>query len=240
MRLALSSAAAPDATLSELAAAARRRGLRALELEQGHGHGLLQQDGSAFVAARAALREQGVEVAAIRLHDLAGCELHGLRAAALGAALLLPAAAALAAPGALVALRAAGVDAVLAFPDAATLLAADARLIRGGCGVSCDVLPARDNLLTAAPALVKRWGVSLRHLRLHGGGPEAVSQAGLGVDVLMRELALGSFHGSLALAPSAHRFRVVWSAWLGRRGGWGCGGEPGARTSLTSSPAEAV
>ena len=55
---------------------------------------------------------------------------------------------------------------------------------------------------------------------------------------MMRELALAGYGGSLALAPSDQRYRVVWNAWLGRRGGWGCGSKAGAHASLPVSRTE--
>src|SRR5690606_7561036 len=60
-------------------------------------------------------------------------------------------------------------------------------------------------------------------IRLIGGGPEAAMLEGHGIGNLMGRLALAGFDGAVVLAPSADRYRVAWSTWLGRRGGWGCG-----------------
>ena len=69
MRLALSSAAAPDASLEELLDACARRGIDALELEEGHGHGLDADTVSSEAAAEAAARaaDAGVDLAGFRL-----------------------------------------------------------------------------------------------------------------------------------------------------------------------------
>ena len=50
MRLALSSAAVPDATFDELLAACARRGFAAVELEVGHAHGITPTTGPTAAA----------------------------------------------------------------------------------------------------------------------------------------------------------------------------------------------
>jgi hypothetical protein len=71
-------------------------------------------------------------------------------------------------------------------------------------------------------ARILRHGELLTYVRLTGGGPEATMQEGRGIGAVMRQLALSGYDGTLILAPSSQRYRVVWSQWLGRRG-WGCG-----------------
>jgi hypothetical protein len=70
---------------------------------------------------------------------------------------------------------------------------------------------------------VLRTPVRLRYIRLLGGGPEAAMADGRGIGPLMGQLALNRFDGPLIVAPGSARYRMAWAAWLGRRGGWGCG-----------------
>lgn len=68
------------------------------------------------------------------------------------------------------------------------------------------------------------------YVRLVGGGPENALQEGRGVGGVMRQLALAGCTAPLILTPSSQRYRLAWSAWLGRRGGWGCGSAAEGRT----------
>ena len=241
MRLALSSAAAPTASLQELLDACVRRGLPALELEEGHGHGLdvgmARHEATAEARARAA--SQGVEIAGFRLATplplLADVTGLAAFARALGAPLLVPLAGGPPAGAA----GAAG-DEWTDVPETARRLVA--RLAAAGAPVRA-VLPTIGATAADLPTLPLAWdadpsvtelsaparvvledaGDRLVHIRLMGGGPEATEQEGRGVGALMARLALAGYEGTVALAPSSPRYRVIWDAWLGRRGGWGCG-----------------
>jgi hypothetical protein len=229
MRLALSSAAAPDATLGELAAAARRRGLRALELQAGHGHGLLA-DASPVPEAAQLLRGQGIE--AVVLHSGEPDRVKAAIAALGGlvVTVVVPAGCERAGPGR------PGVSTAAEFEDPAELLGAATH--GATTSFSWTVRPGACELESAAAIVIRSLAGRLRHVRLHGGGPEASAQEGQGVGALMRELALAGFEGTLALAPSSPRYRVVWATWLGRRGGWGCGSKTSAGPALPTAKLE--
>lgn len=246
MRLALSSAAAPDATLAELRAAGARRGIYGVELEEGHGHGIGPGAAEAEPAARRAVRDAtGGPVAAFRLRRaedaldertvrfaavLGAPVVAAVEAAAGGAALIREAGPRYADAGAvlLVACRG-GPEPMRALREAAAG--------RGAVGLAWDVVPAAgraDDLL----ATLEAAGDRLRHVRLYGGGPESAAQEGLGIGALMGALARAGFDGTIALAPSTPRYRVAWSAWLGRRGGWGCGSEAGGAARVPRGAVE--
>lgn len=240
MRLALSSAAAPDASLDDLLEACARRGLSGVELEAGHAHGLTGTDPETARRARERMSEGGVDVVGFRM-PLSGSP--GVRTlAAVGRALEAPLVLAPDGPGADLALE--------TLEHAGALASAGARALVSLEGVSAETWCVTDLLgpLATAPAdvgvawevdperlddpsraswvaheLVERLGRTLRLIRLRGGGPEAARQEGHGVGALMGTLALAGYDGALVLAPTSPRYRVAWSAWLGRRGGWGCG-----------------
>jgi hypothetical protein len=228
MRLALSSAAAPDATFRELLDACVRRGLGALELESGHGHDLEPRRATPgrAAAARAEAAAAGVHLAGLRMTG-ADLELESGRLAefalALGAPLLVPVGGLGGAPGGL----ATGLVRVVLPSGPAGLRALDTldQGLRPAARqpLAWDAAPGDGDVSDTAAELLARVGPRLRHIRLYGGGPEAAAQEGRGVGALLARLALTGFDGSLALAPSSLRYRVAWSAWLGRRGGWGCG-----------------
>lgn len=71
MIIALSSHAAPAASLGELIEGCSRRGITALHLVQGHGHGVLEASPRELRVIRQALGVAGVHIAAIQL-DAAG------------------------------------------------------------------------------------------------------------------------------------------------------------------------
>jgi hypothetical protein len=238
MRLGLSSAAAPDATLDELLGACGRLGLSALELTAGHAHGLDPGDPSAHSAALAGdARDRaaaaGVAVAAFRFDDP---ERDGLAdfALALNAPILVP----LGAAPVFAARMPAGVEVVAILPGDRDPLASLDSLDAGSSDapllpLAWDADPGSGFVTTAAAALLDRAGQRLRHIRLLGGGPEAVAQEGRGVGALMARVALSGFTGTVALAPSSDRYRVAWAAWLGRRAGWGCGSKAEDRDLVT-------
>jgi hypothetical protein len=235
VRLALSTAAAPDLSLAELLDACARRGLAALELVAGDRHGVGPElDYPEIVALAEEARAHGVAIAAYRSR--------GLWEAAAPATVRL--AGGLDAP-VIVTLDPAEDDATALIYAArryalvgSTLLvehtsnpAEVEELLRlgdevpdGGLGLAWDADPASGELDGAAPAIIAAAGPLLRHVRLRGGGPEAAQHEGMGIGALMGRLTLGHYTGTLAIAPSTPRYRFAWNAWLGRgRGGWGCG-----------------
>lgn len=240
MRLALSSGAAPDADVDGLLEACHRRGFAGVELEAGHAHGLTGADPDAARRVRARLSEGGVDVVGFRTPaSLAG-----------DVAALAAFAQAFDAPLVLMPEGEGGDPALETLEHAGALASAGARALVSLEGVSAETSCVADLLgpLATAPAdvgvawevdperlddpsrasrvaheLVERLGRTLRLIRLRGGGPEAARQEGHGVGALMGTLALAGYVGPLVLAPTSPRYRVAWSAWLGRRGGWGCG-----------------
>jgi sugar phosphate isomerase/epimerase len=235
MRLGLSSAAAPDAFFDELLAACLRSGMTGLELEAGHAHGIdvLLASPELAAAARARAASAGVTIAAFRPEDARSARLPAL-ALALGAPVLVPCDGA----AAIAAKMPAGVEVLAVLPANGDPLAAlddlDTASPGGGAlSLAWDADPAAGYLASSAAALLERAGRRLRHVRLSGGGPESSMQEGRGVGALMARLALAGFDGTVALAPSSDRYRVVWAAWLGRRSGWGCGSQAEERALVT-------
>jgi hypothetical protein len=225
MRLTLSSAAAPDADLEELAAACARRGLAAIELCAGDAHGMDVEHGALDrIAAVSRAAAAGIGISAYRTGAYHETDRLIRMSAALGVPILLDpaagtltdcirAAARLRRAGAQVAIVVRGAAAVR---DAADVAAAE-------LGVAWDADPANVPVAQHAEALMEDCAAALRHVRLIGGGPEVALREGMGVGALMARLALARFDGDLVLAPSSPRYRVAWQTWLGRRGGWGCG-----------------
>ena len=230
MRLGLSSAAAPDASLDELLGACARRGLEALELRAGDAHGVDREDALAALLAAECARAAGVTISGYRV---AGSE-DPLRLArlceALGAPVLL------ADEGDIAQrvvsarrLAAAGADVVVVVRGAAVCRDADA-IAALGLALAWDAEPAERPLGRDAETLLRDHGPRLQHIALFGGGPEAVMHEGRGVGELMGRLALAGYTGTLTLTPGARKYDVAWQTWLGRRGGWGCGSKTSDRT----------
>ena len=224
MRIGLSSAAAPAASFDELLALCQRRGFAALELREQDAHGV-ERD-RAFEAARFAdaAGAAGVTITGFRPSAGDGSEL---RLARLGMALdttilirpepdmrhAIERAGALRSVGARVGI-------VLGGDEAEEDLAL---LSLSTFEIAWDADPAHDGLGARAVRVLDRFATRLRHVQMIGGGPEATLHEGRGVGEVMTRLALTGYDGAVLLAPSAARFRVAWDAWLGRRGGWGCG-----------------
>lgn len=222
MRLGLCSGAAPDASLDELLEAAARRGLATLELREGDAHGigpasLLMATAAAERAAAAGVQITGYRATRApdprrlaRLGELLGAAIlvdgqkdgGGVELVRRIAAVGVPAALVVRGPGASVeARRAAGEGLDVAWE-------ADPR--------ACDPGATVAELLTGA-------GPRLRHVRLHGGGPESAMHEGRGIGEMTGRLALAGYDGTVILTPTSPRYRIAWQTWLGRRGGWGCG-----------------
>lgn len=222
MRLTLSSTAAPDATLSDLVDACRRKGLDGLELVQGEGHGVMPA--AASRSAPDIAPNAGVVLTGFRLAD-AG-ELPAALDGARGAPtpLLVPVETATELAGVLQVAERGGGGGRLVVSSADIEVLAQAVLADQRVGVAWDFVPGAgdpDDVET----LLDRAGRRLRHVRLFGGGPETASQGGTGVGKLMARLARAAYAGALVITPSSPRYRVAWSTWLGRRGGWGCSGK---------------
>lgn len=235
MKLALSTAAAPDLALDDLLDACARRGLAALELVAGDGHGVgpeLDHREVLEVAAEAAARK--VAIAAYRsrgLWEAAAPETVRL-AFGLNAPVIVtldPAEDDL--PAILnAAHRYAVVGATLLIEHGSTaeeaeeLVRLSERLPPGTLGLAWDADPATGELDRAAPEILAAANSRLRHIRLRGGGPETAQFEGQGIGSLIGRLTLARYDGFVAITPSTPRFRFAWNAWLGRgRGGWGCG-----------------
>lgn len=254
MRLALSSAAAPKASFGELLDAATRRDFVAVELVEGHGHGLdpgLTDPRDAADAVRRAAAV-GIGIAAYRIvvvpeRDDATPSLWAL-GSALDAPILVPVqdddrrvdAAARRAARTVTELESQGVDAMPVLPAgptalrAASLLASELAPGDGGPRrIAWDADPAAGDVARTGSALLAFPDVRLELIGLRGGGPEAAEQEGRGVGSLMARLAMDGFAGTVSLSPSSERYRVIWDAWLRRRRGWGCGSTSEDRTLVT-------
>lgn len=223
MRLALCSSAAPEASLAGLVQACGRRGLDALELREGDGHGVNPDHEAITGAVGGGRAAAGVEIVGYR-SLLAGHDLWLARLSeALDAPVLLDGSSSLHARlvrGRQIADLAGRVSIVVTGEE---YLEAGARAAGAGFDVAWDVDPLLDDVGAQAAQLLDRVGDRLRHVRLLGGGPEAAAQEGRGIGAAMARLALSGYAGTLSIAPSSSRYRLAWSAWLGRRGGWGCG-----------------
>ncbi|HEX7052005.1 MAG TPA: hypothetical protein VF188_17485 [Longimicrobiales bacterium] len=249
MRLVLSSAAAADFTLDELLAAARRRGFAGLELVAGHAHGAgLDPDTSDLEAIRVRAAAGAAPVVAFRA---ARAEAFHPAAARLSSVLRAPVIAhledgdiaedALESAAAAYA-RAGGTLLVAHGSDPGEVWRLRRRIEcapAGVLGLAWEVDPGSEDVAARAPAVLEAAGAHLRHIRLLGGGPEAVRHEGRGIGPLMARLALAGYSGTLALAPSTPRYRVAWSTWLGRGGGWGCGSKAADPSFVVLNPAQA-
>ena len=217
MRLGLSSDAARDAPAADLLAICRRRGLSALEITAGAGANVVEA--SALTAQHA---------------DTGSVALVGLLIAEPGDANGIAALTRRVGAPAIVASDAALAQRIRMTND---ILDADGEarvLVRGNAADWIDIVVASglpfswqiDDTWTDPPAdaaFILQRVARIEYVRLVGGGPETALQEGRGVGAVMRTLALSGYSGPLILTPSSQRFRVAWSAWLGRRGGWGCG-----------------
>lgn len=225
MRVGLSSAAAPGATLDELLGACALRGLPALELREGDAHGVHPGMGVAAASvARDAAAAAGIVITGYRTFAEVG-DAAGL--AAFGRALASPLILALPGPtttrlAAAVRLLAAGADVLIATRSGLTD-GEVASAISHGLGLAWDADPDLEHLGARTATLLDAAGPALRTILMIGGGPEAAMHEGQGVGELMARLALARYDGAFVLAPSTPRYQVAWDSWLGRRGGWGCG-----------------
>lgn len=202
MIVALSTDAAPRASLDELVDGCRRRGLSALHVVAGHAHGLPERSTDAeLVELHAQLGAADVK--------LASYEVRCAETAALDTALRI----------------CAPFQATLVLPhDVPELLAQwQPACERAGVVIvhALDINAADGNVAAAAAA--RLLGGAPQHITLRGGGPEAAQHEGRGVGTLMAQLALRGYQGVLALAPSHTAVLPVWRAWLQHGKHWGCG-----------------
>ncbi len=226
MRLNLSSAAAPEATLAELIEACRTRGIEGLEL-----------------VAPASMAEPLAEVwpdGRLRGTDVFLCGLY-LTSAPLSDARKLARFSSrtgvpVVTPIGTVdpeeieelagSFSRAGGELLVSMPTEPAAFDLFARRATStemeGVGFAWELRPGEDDPILMSQVLTAA-GSRLRYIRLHGGGPEAVRQGGAGIGPLMARLAAARFSGSVVLLPSNRRFHYAWRAWLGRVGGWGCG-----------------
>lgn len=237
MRLGLCSGALPDASLGALLESAARRGLSVLELRDGDGHGV---DPARPLAAASMLeRARASGVAVVGYRDTTSSEpLHVARLGRLtGRPILVDGPLGLAARlerAGRIGGRGASVAVVVSGPRAAE----DARAVRReGLAVAWDAAP-EDDLGQTLASLLDEAGAHLRHIRLHGGGPEAGMHEGKGIGEMTGRLALAGYDGTLILTPSSPRYRIAWQTWLGRRGGWGCGSKSANEELVTLGGAE--
>jgi sugar phosphate isomerase/epimerase len=224
MRTALSSAAAPRATLDDLLAALTRHGLASVELRMGDGHALdVTSSPDALNAAADALRAAQVRVAAL-LDDHGVPTEFAMRAVrALDTQLVIGTAASLYE-------RLQRADAARAAKVPVAVLVggrqadADARVVRAaGHRVVWEAHPDDAPLAEVCDRVIAASADALVGVRVCGGGPEGSLHEGRGIGALMARLAVAGFDGALILAPSDRKYHLLWESWLHRHGGWGCG-----------------
>ena len=227
MRLGLSSAAAPEAGAEGLVTACAARGLTALELRAGDGHGIGTGDRMSADAADVLALAAGssVDIAGYRTTDSRDALSLARLSTALCTAIII-------ADECDMAERVhrarrivdAGGRALVAASGAPS--AWHAALTASGLDFAWEVDAAAGDVSEAAGPILRQPG--LRYIRFVGGGPEASLQEGRGIGTLMGSLALAGYDGPVILTPSSTRYRVAWETWLGRRGGWGCGSKSSA------------
>lgn len=240
MRLLLSSDTLPGSSMDELLQACRRRALAGLELSVGvdHGHGLDEAVCPLHHGKRApSVPDEVSSVEWLRLpHDASSVVIAIWSAAAhrMQAGVLLH-------------------DAV-PDPPQATKIA----LIHGSApdevhsavewALRYDAATCWDVTLDALTegciesVLDQTFG-TLAHIRLPGSGPEADHPASEGVGLLLAQLALRGYAGTVGLIPSGPAHLREWEGWLLQKRGWGCGtaadkaAKRAARMQLTSEQA---
>jgi hypothetical protein len=234
MLLGITTEVAPGFTLDELARSCRHRGLQALELVEGHAHGICP--GTAPEHARSARQVlAGADVRHVAFRPAAsGAAITGATAELsrhLDAVVLVDAGDVLSDEEAFLedARRCAAVGGRLAVmhgtdaTQAGRCRALVEQLPAGSAALGWHVDPADAAVRTHAAAVLQAAGPLLAHVRLLGSGPEAVASEGKGIGALMARLALSGYRGSIMLAPTTTETLPIWRIWLGRSSGWGCG-----------------
>jgi hypothetical protein len=226
MHLGISSEAAPAATLAELFAGCDRRGLSGIEAVAGHAHRIEAEPEDVQLA----IARQKPAVLSYRVHswrEALSDESAGL-SARIAAPVVVPGL-----PPEPEALdlaetlysRAGGELLVALPPDAREIEAFRQELQRRDgtiFGIALEVRPAEQDL-SRTQEVLQLAGRQLKSVRLHGGGPEAGLQTGMGIGPLLGALTLNRYAHPLLLRPSDPRNRRAWAKWLGREGAWGCG-----------------
>ncbi|HEX7069764.1 MAG TPA: hypothetical protein VF190_03115 [Rhodothermales bacterium] len=217
MKLLLSSAALPGASLAELTAACQRRALAGLELTllRGHRHGVGERVDSSSPGIS---RDPDTPVEWLLLPEV--CSAEELApwaeiARDMRAGLLLREWPDAVPSGCRIAL--------VHGSDPEDAQEAVAWAVETGVGTSWHIGDeGRDrDLLESILAITRR---RLVHVRLTGAGPEAGNEPGsTGTGLLMAKLALSGYTGSIALVPSASKRLPEWEEWLLLGRGWGCG-----------------
>jgi hypothetical protein len=223
MRLGISAAADRSASATELLDVCRRRGMAALELNAADG------DGRDDEVVRAAAADVTVSIACDALSPWLVAQ-----ARAAGVTLILDGPDDVS--GRIVdamQLRAQGVAALPVMRGPADTWLDD--VVRAGIAFAWQIDDGCDDAAGDCARILRHAGL-LAYVRLVGGGPETALQEGRGIGAVMRQLALSGFAGPLILTPSSPRYRLAWARWLGRRGGWGCGGKTGDAATLRLAP----
>lgn len=224
MHTALSSAAAPRASLDDLLAGLTRHGLEAVELRVGDGHAVNAAASLLTLQEAAhALREVRVRVAALLDEDGVPTEFALRAVRALDTQLVVGGAATLDER-----LRRADAARAATVPVAVLVggrqADADARVVRGaGHRVVWEAHPDDAPLAEACDRVLAASADALAGVRVCGGGPEGSLHEGRGIGALMARLTVAGFDGALILAPSDRKYHLLWESWLRRHGGWGCG-----------------
>lgn len=238
MRLGLSSAAAPVAAIDDIVGACATRGLSAVELRAGDGHGIDPDNASASAVAElhAIASAANIVIAGFHVEDSSRAASLARLSQALDAPIIVADACDITeridrAHGIV---DAGGRALVLASGDASAWHAA---LATSGLDCAWQADGDCSDLPAAADLLLQHREPLLRYIRFIGGGPETAQQEGRGTGTLMGRLALAGYNGPVILAPSSTRYHIAWETWLGRRGGWGCGGRSSA-AELVHLPVE--
>ncbi|MBI2406823.1 MAG: hypothetical protein HYV19_00790 [Gemmatimonadetes bacterium] len=244
MRTALSSAAAPRASLDDLLAGLTRHGLEAVELRVSDGHAINAAASlDTLHAAAHALREARVRVASLLDDDGVPTEFALRAVRALDTQLVV---------GAAVSLyeRLQRADAARAATMPVAVLVGgrqadtDARAVRAaGHRVVWEAHPDDAPLAEVCDRVIAASADALVGVRVCGGGPEGSLHEGRGIGALMARLAVAGFDGALILAPSDRKYHLLWESWLRRHGGWGCGGgaaDPAERVRRTVPMVEEI
>lgn len=237
MRTALSSAAAPGASLEALLAGLVQHGLSEVELRVGDAHGVGPGAGAGgLLDAKRLLERTGARV--IGLLDPIGATSPALLrvAEALGTRWVLDASLPLRTRLA----RAGWADAV-SLPVAVAVRGAgaaeDARQVRAaGHKVVWEAHPDDAPLDLRCDAVLDACDGALAGVRVRGGGPEGSLHEGRGIGGIISRLVLAGWDGALTLAPSDAKYHLLWERWLGRHGGWGCGSRAAGPTGRRPLP----
>lgn len=201
MILALSSEVAPQLSLLELSAACMRRGVPALQLVEGHAHGVRLDDTAALRDAWRTSAESGVRIVAFETDDASNYD---------------PAVAATACTQLGATLR--------SRKEVSDIWAAEFQRRGGRLLRAVETNAAEANV---ADAISVHWGsltTADSLIVLRGSGPEAFNHEGQGIGSLLASLAVRGYRGMLSLAPSSPATLSLWRTWLNhRKASAGCG-----------------